>query len=145
MENISFIFLYSRPLVATCEKNIGVMYKTRFLADQLQFAIHYEQNDDLRYKLSEFLIECLNITNRYSQILNCPTKTDMFFLGGKIIKSQITTLAEMLVQNVNHIKNKVMKVSAYSNEKSLQVLWQMLIKINKKLASYLDKVNYWIY
>ena len=125
MEIFCFFLLFSRPLVANCENNLGAMYKTQFLADQLQFAVHCDQTDELRYKLSKFLIECLNITNRYCRILNCPTKMDMFFIGGKNIKSQNVTLAEMLVQNVNHIKNNVTKVPGYSNEKSKQVLWQM--------------------
>ena len=129
----------------TAEQIVGALYKTRFLADQLQFAIHYEQSDDLRSKLSKFLGECMNITNRYCQIMMCPSKVDMFFIGGQNIKSQIMTLAEMLVQNINHIKNQVTKMPNYQMEKSQKVLWQMTVKINRKLASYLNKVEYWIY
>ena len=55
------------------------------------------------------------------------------------------TLAEMLVQNINHIKNQVTKMPNYQMEKSQKVLWQMTVKINRKLASYLNKWEYWIY
>ena len=75
----------------------------------------------------------------------CPSKVDMFFIGGQNIKSQIMTLAEMLVQNINHIKNQVTKMQNYQMEKSQKVLWQMTVKINRKLSSYLNKVEYWIY
>ena len=75
----------------------------------------------------------------------CPSKVDMFFIGGQNIKSQIMTLAEMLVQNINHIKNQVTKMPNYQMEKSQKVLWQMTVKIKRKLASYLSKVEYWIY
>ena len=75
----------------------------------------------------------------------CPSKVDMFFIGGWNIKSQIMTLAEMVVQNINHVKNQVTKMPNYQMEKSQQVLWQITVKINRKLASYLNKVEYWIY
>ena len=75
----------------------------------------------------------------------CPSKVDMFFIGGQNIKSQIMTLAEMVVQNINHVKNQVTKMPNYQREKSQQVLWQITVKINRKLSSYLNKVEYWIY
>ena len=141
---ISF-FLICRPTLVTAEQIVGALYKTRFLAEQLQFTIHYKQSDDLRSKLSEFLVECMNITKQYCQIMMCPSKVDMFFIGGQNIKSQIVTLAEMVVQNINYIKNQVTKMPNYQMEKSQQVLWQITVKINRKLASYLNKVEYWIY
>ena len=124
---------------------VGALYKTRFLVDQLQFAIHYEQSDNLRSNLNEFLVERINITSQYCHIMMCPSKVDMFFIGGQNIKSQIMTLAEMVVQNINHVKNQVTKMPNYQREKSQQVVWQITVKINRKLSSYLNKVDYWIY
>ena len=117
-----FFFLICRPIPVTWEQIVGALYKTGFLVDQLQFAIHYKQMDDLRYKLSDFLVECFNITNRYCRILKCPSKLDMFFIGGQNIKSQNVTLAEMLVQNVNHVKDQVTAMPDYQNEKSKSVV-----------------------
>ena len=91
-------FIVCREVAVTPEKIIGALYKTRFLAEQLQSATHYNQSDDLRYNLSDFLIECLNIANRYCRILKCPLKLDMFFIGGRNIHAQNVTLGEMLVQ-----------------------------------------------
>ena len=102
---MSFSLVICRTTPATMGQIVSALYKTRFLVDQLQFAIHYEQTDDLRSKLSDFLVDCLNITNRYCKILKCPSKLDIFFIGSQNIKSQISTLAEMVVQNVNHVKD----------------------------------------
>ena len=66
---MSFSLVICRTTPATTEQIVSALYKTRFLADQLQFAIHYEQTDDLRSKLSNILVDCLNITNRYCKIL----------------------------------------------------------------------------
>ena len=137
--------LICRPTPVTTEQIVGALYKTRFLVDQLQSAIYYEQSDDLRSKLNTFLVECINITNQYCHIMMCPSKVDMFFIGGQNIKSQIMTLAKMVVQNINHVKNQVTKMRNYQREKSQQMLWQITVKLNRNLSSYLNKVDYWIY
>ena len=90
-------FIVCREVAVTPEKIIGALYKTRFLAEQLQFPTHYNQSDDLRHKLSNFLVECLNITNRYCRILKCPSKLDMLFICGRNIHAQNVTHGQMLV------------------------------------------------
>ena len=53
---MSFSLVICRTTPATTEQIVSALYKTRFLADQLQFAIHYEQTDDLRILQYLFVI-----------------------------------------------------------------------------------------
>ena len=119
------------------------MLKTHILAGQIEFASQYPQSDDLWHKLNEFLIDCINILSRFFRILKCP-KEKFFFIHGNV-KCQAITLADMLIQSINHLNKKARTVPLYSTEKCMNVLWLILTKMNCKLASYLDKVKYWIY
>ena len=77
--------------------------------------------------------------------MKCPDNNGFFFIGGQSIKAQNTTLVDMLVQSISHVKQKVTKMPSFNSDKSKLVLWQILMKISRKLSSYLDKVEYWIY
>ena len=120
----------------------GARLKTHFLTGQIEFASQYPQSDDLLYKLTAFLTDCINILSRFFKILNCP-KDKFFFISGNV-KCQAVTLADMLMQSIDHLKKKASSVPLYSMGKCMNVLWQIFTKMNHKLA-YLDKVEYWIY
>ena len=106
----------------------GAMLKTCFLTGQLEFESQYPQSDDLLYKLTVFLTDCINILSRFFKILNCP-KDKFFFIGGNI-KCQAVTLADMLMQSIDHLK-KASSVPLYSTGRCENVLWQILTKMNK--------------
>ena len=138
-----FFHLFICRIVQISRETIyGAMLKTQFLAGQIEFAAQYPQSDDLCYKLTAFLTDCISILSRFFKILNCP-EDKFFFIGGNV-KCQVVTLADMLMQTIDHLKKKASSVPLYSMEKSVNVLWQILTKMNCKLASYLDKVEYWI-
>ena len=77
------------------------MLKTHFLAGQIKFASQYWQSDNLHYKLNAFLTDCINILSRFFKIIKCPEEK-FFFIGGNI-KAQAITLADMLIENIDHL------------------------------------------
>ena len=146
MRKLYFLFfhLFICRIVQILRETIcGAMLKTQFLAGQIEFATQYPQSDDLHHKLTVFLTNCINILSRFFKILNCP-EDKFFFISGNV-KCQVVTLADMLMQSIDHLKKKARSAPLYSMEKCMNVLWQILTKMNCKLTSYLDKVEYWIY
>ena len=108
-----FILFICRNVQISQETLFGALLKTRFLAEQIEFALQYPQFDELHYKLSEFLTDCINILARFCKIINCPEEK-MFFIGGNV-KCQGITLADMLVQSISHTK-KASKSPYYTRE-----------------------------
>ena len=95
------------------------------------------------YKLNAFLTDCINILSIFFKIIKCPEEK-VFSISGNI-KAQAITLADMLIESIDHLKKKASNVPLYSSEKCMNVLWQILTKMNSKFALYLDKIEYWIY
>ena len=99
----------------TKDKIHGAMVRTKFLADQI-YTVHHALQPDRRVTL-----QIKWFPGGTEPILNCPSTNDFFYVGG-YITCQHTTLAEMLVQIVKHVKKKSKLYPKYQETKCQQVI-----------------------